>query len=186
MQSMKRQTRSDSGESVRQEFDIDGTWRAEFEFVPSGTTWVIRQVRVLPAEGADVGAGISSTVLHGVPFTSARRWINFYENLEELARQAEPKADEIRRTIEREWRQRSAWPDERYAHISSVYVERLEAGSRSPVADVAKRFHAYATSQVRDAIRTARERGILTETAQGRAGGRLTAYGESLLSEKRR
>ena len=77
----------------------------------------------------------------------------------------------------------SAWPDERYARIAAAYVARVEAGSRHAGADVASASRGtLSAAQVRDAIHTARGRGLLTPTTkQGRPGGQLTPRAEALL-----
>ena len=77
----------------------------------------------------------------------------------------------------------SAWPDERDARIAAAYVARVEAGSRHAGADVASASRGtLSAAQVRDAIHTARGRGLLTPTTkQGRPGGQLTPRAEALL-----
>ena len=78
---------------------------------------------------------------------------------------------------------KSGWPDLAYAQISDTYVTCLAAGIRSPIKEVAK-LHAIKTTQARDAIHTARKRGILTPTTQrGRPGGQLTPAAEELLAD---
>jgi hypothetical protein len=75
---------------------------------------------------------------------------------------------------ERKRRGRPGRSDYDYARLASKYVDAIARGSRYPVKDLAK-SESYSASHVRDAIHTARERGLLTRTAaKGRAGGELT------------
>lgn len=69
----------------------------------------------------------------------------------------------------------SAWSDVRYVDIAVAYVTRLEQGSRHAVADVAAASRGtLSAAQVRDAIHTARRRGLLTPATQQGARGRTT------------
>jgi hypothetical protein len=82
----------------------------------------------------------------------------------------------------------AAWPDVRYARIAAAYVARVETGSRHALADVASASRGtLSIAQVRDAIHTARQRGLLTPTTQqGRPGGQLTRPAEHLLRAEAR
>jgi hypothetical protein len=71
-------------------------------------------------------------------------------------------------------------PDTFYAKLADEYARATERGSRQPVADLAKR-HNTKKPRMRDMIREARERGLLTFFAQGRPGGTLTQRGRELL-----
>lgn len=77
---------------------------------------------------------------------------------------------------------KSSRGDRRYAEIAKHYVDALEAGSRHPRLDVVEKLGSgHTVNYVRDAIFKARERSILTVVGHGRAGGRLTERGRSLL-----
>jgi hypothetical protein len=76
---------------------------------------------------------------------------------------------------------RRGHPDVYYAQIAAEYARLQAQGSRSPTRDLADRMHiSYSTA--RDAIGTARRRGLLTSAPRsssgsrrgGRAGGELT------------
>jgi hypothetical protein len=82
-------------------------------------------------------------------------------------------------------RGRTGRPDPFYARIASEYLDRIAAGSRRPVADVARK-RGLADTVVRDAIHAARQRGLLTKGRQGRPGGALTPEAERLLTKPRR
>lgn len=73
--------------------------------------------------------------------------------------------------------------DVELAQFADVYARACEERRRAPVKEVAEAFNIVSPS-ARDALHKARERGVLTRTEPGRAGGRLTDYGESLLREK--
>lgn len=84
-------------------------------------------------------------------------------------------------TAPRKRRGRPGRPDIFYARLAASYVEALMAGSRSPTADVAKNF-LYSPEHVRDAIHTARERGLLSRPpGKGRPGGQLTERAKAML-----
>jgi hypothetical protein len=69
----------------------------------------------------------------------------------------------------------------RLARIADLYVRALEAASRRPNVDVAKRL-GISSSAVRDAVHHARVQGLLTKTRKnGVVGGELTATAVALL-----
>ncbi len=76
-----------------------------------------------------------------------------------------------------------------YARIAGLYVARLAAGSRRPVADLADEWGAMrgrrdtAGSRISQAVHEARRRGLLTESPPGRAGGELTEKAKTILAE---
>jgi hypothetical protein len=76
--------------------------------------------------------------------------------------------------------------DSFYLAWAEAYVERLAAGSRRPIKDLAERpprtIRGYVSdgdrvseATVRDFIHEARERGLLTRSPKGRPGGELTS-----------
>lgn len=80
---------------------------------------------------------------------------------------------------------RAGRPDSFYLAWAQAYFERLAAGSRRPIKDLAQRpprtIKGYVSdgdrvseATVRDIIHEARERGLLTRSPKGRAGGELT------------
>ncbi len=88
---------------------------------------------------------------------------------------------------------RRARPEDFYLAWAVAYAERIRAGSRTPIKDLARRpqvrIEGYvsrrgptgAAGTVRDIVHRARTRGLLTESAVGRAGGELTAKAMRLL-----
>lgn len=79
---------------------------------------------------------------------------------------------------------RGGRPDRFYALLAAVYVARIAAGSRRPVADLAAR-RKLPTAVVRDMIHEARQRDLLTGGRQGAPGGQITARAEKLLRSRR-
>jgi molybdenum-dependent DNA-binding transcriptional regulator ModE len=75
--------------------------------------------------------------------------------------------------------------DEKLVRLASDYAEAIAAGARGPVEVAAKR-HRISTTKARDWIFKARERGLLTRTLWGRAGGALTDRGRTILSALKR
>lgn len=71
--------------------------------------------------------------------------------------------------------------DANYALWAARYVDAIGRGSTSPNSDVAK-AHSVTAAQVRDRVRIARERELLTGGGHGRQGGTLTEKGRRLLA----
>lgn len=78
-----------------------------------------------------------------------------------------------------------ARPDTFYAGLARQYERATARGSRQPVVDLAKR-HGVKPSQMRDMIREARERGLLSFFAHGRPGGVVTDRGREVLKQPMR
>lgn len=73
--------------------------------------------------------------------------------------------------------------DRELAELAAVYVSKR--GERAPVEATAEEVGLPATV-VRDALHKAREKGVLTRTQQGRAGGELTPWAMALLEQASR
>jgi len=67
-----------------------------------------------------------------------------------------------------------------YAEVAALYVEKLPAGAKTAVKDLAGEL-GYSPSQVRNVLYAARRRGLLTPAEPGKAGGRLTGKALDLL-----
>jgi hypothetical protein len=87
---------------------------------------------------------------------------------------------------------RAGRTDSFYLVWAEAYVERLAAGSRRPVMDLAEHpprpIRGYVSNEsevsaatVRDFIHQARERGLLTRSPAGRPGGELTPKARRML-----
>lgn len=192
---------------------VEATFRgsaevAELRVYPKGATFTARA----RARGALL-APSSGTPAGGVP-TRLLRQINVGE-LVDLARRksaemagaltpstnADPEVRAYFKRVARSSRTVAAAPRrpgkqgydiEHYLIWATRYAEKVQAGSRSPIADLAKQ-HLKALGGdpdkarvwVRDTIRDARSRHkLLTDPGQGRAGGDLTPKAIELLTEK--
>ena len=71
-------------------------------------------------------------------------------------------------------------PDEFYADIAKDYVDLWTTGTPHPISQIAIR-RSTSKSKVRDMVREARQRGLLTPGQRGRIGGQLTARALELL-----
>jgi hypothetical protein len=70
-----------------------------------------------------------------------------------------------------------------YARLARSYVSEIEAGNPAPVATLARHLGKSA-GVVRNMLRDARQRNLLTSTAPREAGGRLTSKAARLLAAK--
>jgi predicted transcriptional regulator len=73
--------------------------------------------------------------------------------------------------------------DRFYAEMAAAYAEVVAAGNNRPVDTIAEAL-GRSRNTVKDVIREARARGLLSETTHGRAGGRLTAKAKRLLKQR--
>jgi hypothetical protein len=94
-----------------------------------------------------------------------------------------PMARGARKALLPERTGRAGREDSYYAQWAAHYVEQIRGGNTKPIATLAKRFN-LKESQVRDLVRRARERELLTAGSQGRPGGELTDKGRSALNSK--
>ena len=162
-----------------------GAWRAEFLGLRAGQITGPRRDTIEPATFAPIRHGVTAQLLRQIPLgatqAAAREFMG--EIQQRFPGLYPPEWSRPRRETPRP---ASAWPDRVYAQIAAAYVERLDAGSRRPVADVARRRR-LSPAQVRDAIHTARGRGFLTAAVQrGRSGGALTRAAQHLLNKRAR
>jgi hypothetical protein len=73
--------------------------------------------------------------------------------------------------------------DRFYAEVAAAYAEAVAAGNNRAIDTIADAL-GRSRNTVKDVIREARARGLLTETTHGRAGGRLTAKAKKLLRRR--
>lgn len=95
------------------------------------------------------------------------------------AQQGADYADELASRWEKAANSRDRRGNTYYASVAAAYVELL--ADRAPVAALAKNLGVSA-SKVRNDLFAARERGLLTSTGQGRAGGELTDEAREILA----
>ena len=171
-----------------------GLWRAETLGMRSrqlDAKKLDKQQRSRDVRFPAIGRGIPAQLLRKVPFGVVQRYarelmelLGGLRDVDFLPDAIELEAAGFREHVPTERPRRPArWSDHRYAQLADTYAKRIEAGSRKPVEDVARR-HRLETTQARDAIHTARKRGLLSPTTtQGRPGGQLTPAGEALLAD---
>jgi hypothetical protein len=155
----------------RMRADDPGTWSAE---------------RLGGAAKAPPG-GLRASVLPRVPLTTHYRFAQeFATELDAMDLIAGLRTPErVKPKESRPRRGRKGRPDLFYAEIAQAYVRAVEAGSRSPVLDVARRRR-LPPPRMRDAVFEARERGLLARQAPGRGVGYLTQKAVALLAAKKK
>ena len=79
---------------------------------------------------------------------------------------------------------RAGKPDRFYARLAAAYTELVSSGRRHPIKTLASRRH-EGSATIRNWIREARVRGLLTRGVRGRAGGELTPRARRILEEGR-
>jgi hypothetical protein len=72
--------------------------------------------------------------------------------------------------------------DDFYARLAAQYVERISAGSITPVKDIADQ-RSDTTAHIRDLLHEARERGLLTKGTTGKSAGALTPRALAVLKQ---
>jgi len=181
-------------------------WRAAYRVRPEGDRVVVVEVRIFPHLGSPGAApgewNIETGVVPrgGMPARLIRDELVLGTHVHELlpaflnrTRKSFPPA------IFDAWLQRLGYPpkvrkgpgtragrgpkgrtDRELAELAAVYVSKK--GERAPVEATAKEVGLPATV-VRDALHKARERGVLTSTKQGHAGGELTSRAKALLQK---
>jgi transposase-like protein len=137
-------------------------------------------VELAKQAGDETPAAVTARVLRNLPIGSLVSDLRegIFKTMEEGTH-----ADEFRKFLAGEFSRRPGRrgrPDAFYAEIAQHYVRRLEAGSLTPVRDIAEDLR-YSTSMVNNWVSQARKRGLLTEAPPGRAGGDLTTRAAGLL-----
>jgi hypothetical protein len=185
------------------EVDVGSAWTAAARLAVQNGRVVISELRVFPRDrpgsvpglwsGEILGpmatvpaGGLTSTLLRKVPipgyasFAAARiaHWRQAGGLPAESADLALPGVAPFGR--KESTRRRAGKPDRFYAEVAAEYVRLLTKRSRRPVADLAKR-RGLKPAQARDAIRTARERQLLSWGHWGKPDGYLTQRAEQLL-----
>jgi hypothetical protein len=178
------------------EVRLDAQWVAAYRLVAQNGRPVVAEVRLLPyEEDAEAGewSGRGSNVPAGGLRTEQLRELRTEQTLESARDVVDWWDDQGGREfvsrIQRRWgvdpdkargavRRPQAIPDEELARIAAAYVEECRR-TRSPRKALAEREQ-LTPSTISNYLDAARERGILTPTVQGRAGGNLTDYGRRL------
>jgi hypothetical protein len=74
-------------------------------------------------------------------------------------------------------------PDLFFAKLASDYADLVAKDPRRPVAELARR-RGFKPAKIRDMLREARERGLLSFSRRGQAGGELTARAREILRQR--
>jgi len=187
-------------------------WTADAWVVQRSGRLVVGEVRVFPAEGAPVTPGtpwggrashvprrgLERRLLRDVPVGRyaplAEAWVSQMAQQPDFAADAVPRVDlsilnivlpgastiaprpRARRNVGRD--------DLFYARLAQEYVDRVAAGSASPVKDIA-RGRDDKPAHIRDLLHESRERGLLSEARPGKREGHLLARGRALLATTR-
>jgi hypothetical protein len=182
------------------EVDVGSAWTAAARLAVQNGRVVISELRVFPRDrpgrvpglwsGEILGrmatvpaGGITSTLLRKIPIPSyaslaasrIAQWRQAGGLPAESADLALPGVAPFGRK-----RRRAGKPDRFYAEVAAEYVRLRTKRSRRPVADLAQRRN-LKPAQARDAIRTARERQLLSWGHPGKPDGYLTQRAEQLL-----
>jgi len=186
--------------------EIDDTWEVVYTLGADDGQPVVREMQIRPQRGKPLPAGgLSTRAVRQIKLgehlaiirtrlaqglSQGRSFADRTTEVPGVYRVSESAADFLRDAAERvgvtsvqggKRLGRPSQPDTYYATMALAYVDALKQGSRRPVADVAKAEN-YSPSHVRDALKTARERGLLTRPkGRGRADGKLTEKAIGLL-----
>lgn len=150
-----------------------GQWRAEVLGVLATELEGERTVGGKKVSFPPLGNGIDAQLLRRIPFSVTSEYVGRVSKPVPQEEQEKP-------------RKKGALPEHFYAKLAAAYVARLKAGSRRPLADLARR-RKLSYEQIRDAIHTARNQlSLLTKSrVQGQPGGQLTEKAEKLLEASR-
>jgi hypothetical protein len=163
----------------RLELPVAPGWVATYRYGHDGSgRRVIRELRVAP-EGARVPeGGVTARLL---------RQVSTVPPLPPAPGPAQPRRGRRRRPAERAPARpgRRGRPDAFYALLALRYTVLLWGGSRRPIADLARSLgNGWGPTYVRDIIRTARQRGMLSPGHPGRPGGAITPEARDLLNRE--
>jgi hypothetical protein len=205
----------DRHQEVWVEVPVTGGWIAAYRLVVKKRRPVVGEVRLFPEhppEFRDAGrwSGEPSAIpAEGIPGGALRAlrlkdplelFPKFLKNWERQHGAATANRVlgrhglSIRSELARKRPGRAGRSDTFYLPWAAAYVERLGAGSRHPVKDLAahppaviegyvSRRGSASEATVRDLIHQARERGLLTRSPPGRPGGELTPKAERLIRQ---
>lgn len=188
---------------------VDQNWLAYYRLIPQAGGPVVAEVRLFPYEAGALGGewsgsrGQDPVVPPGGLPARVLRAVNAGTPVSALTRRQ--RADLLRAEppgtltfglwgrlgftkedlLQERPRGRAPIPDAFLVRFAAVYAEIVAAGgdrAHKPVVYAAADL-GYSAVYVRDLVRLARKRGLLTPTPKGRAGGTLTPYAIRLLEE---
>lgn len=190
------------GKPVREtwlEDSLGDGWRIAYRLVPQAGLPVIGEIRVYPDEPerrGDAGewsahelGDTASVPAGGLPIRALRRISleDAQRNFHEIFRSVHEQYPDDPLWVLETWsvdpailsRQLSRHPgrggrsDAFYAQLAFLYTSTVQTGQPRPLEHLAKEL-ARPSGHVRQLLATARERGLLTRSTRGRAGGELT------------
>ena len=183
---------------------LEGGWRVGYRLVRQGTRIVVGEVRVFPDEeetflrpGRWSGEidGVTATVPDGGITGRLLRKLKGTGHLKFAQKQADairawfPEFFETEQKVNDAEKRRGGRPaldDLHYVRLAQDYINAIDKGSRTPIADVA-REHGLPESTMRDRIHIARhKRKLFTAVGWGRPGGALTPKGKAILGTGRK
>lgn len=191
---------------------VEGAWIAAYRLMVKAGRPLVAEVRLFPDTSRSRGAGrwnkeASSVPSEGVPGRAIGRLrlavpLHHFRAFSRKILRDPTLAEQLLRShgipfateIARRRPGRAGRPDSFYLGWAVAYVDRLAAGSLSPIRDLAadppEEITGYVSdgrtvseATVRDLIHQARTRGLLTRSPIGRAGGELTPKAEQLLRD---
>lgn len=179
----------------------DPNWQVDATFVMYEGQPVLADLHLLPRLPPDVQAdcwttdfvppdaclrGISARLLRSISLPELEREAR--QGLMALARRNS--STRWRRELERAEASfdrpgRGGRGDSDYVLWAVRYIEAVERGSRTPIADLAA-SHGLDKEQVRDRVHEARVRRLLTRAGRGKVGGHLTEKAEAIMQKGRK
>ena len=176
--------------------ELDTDWTASFRLDWTGMEYVVGELRVVHKLGTPTAwddRGLTARQIRRLHFEPALAegrslveqriaesfpsgeagWREYVKNLgAAMAANRRGKSAKPRR--------HGTWSDLDLARLAAEYVAAV-GRSRKPVQELADEWN-YAESRIKQLMREARHRGLLTETARRRAGGQLTERARELLA----
>jgi hypothetical protein len=196
-------------QSVWVEAPLGDAWTVGYRIVGQRGFPVVGEMRIYPhdeykgrhpGEWRAVYLGANATAPAGGVNARLLRHVKVGEHMKVMRQVLERHHDELKRLgvavpeLRRpprpvKVRERSHDRDDVYARIAAAYVAACRAGSRTPAADIARRWRLGAgqrgASKVRDLLFKARKHGFLTELTHGKPGGDLTDKARAILGRDR-
>lgn len=181
------------------ESELGDGWRAAFRMLIQDGLPVVGEIRVYPAEPdadpgrwsaeivgdrADVPAGgVTGRLLRRIHVDAARDTFGEMQAagfLLGIDATTPPDFERIRHHATHNPGRRGH-PDTFYAAAAAAYLTHIHAGATTPTEALAAELGLPAW-RVRDIVKAARIRGLLTQPPRGRAGGELTPAGQTALT----
>ncbi len=180
-------------EGVWVEEKIKGGWYARARMVVQGGRAVVAELRLCAIDKTPVG-GVTQEVVRRVPLGSYGPYLLAYKSftkdsgiggLRQLFAAAAPQLGRLRVNERPRPRRTTGRDDLFYARLASQYVATIEGGSRAPIKVLAAK-RGEQDARMRDMVREARVRGLLSFGRSGVRGGELLPPAKKLLRQASR